>query len=261
MPVRTWFRWLVRNNHILHNPASDLDMPKLEKRLPRAVLNEEEAERVMIQPDLRDPLGVRDRAILETFYSTGIRRMELVNLKLYNVDHLRGTLSIWLGKGKKDRVVPIGERALAWVDKYLREARPQLVMEPDEGTLFLSIEGGPFHLDRMSKLVRDYVEQANLGKSGACHMLRHTMATLMLENGADIRFIQEMLGHSELAEHANLHAGVHPAVEENPLGHASGRDARKEKAREHERRCARRRRIAASKSPGHARRGSEEESE
>jgi integrase/recombinase XerD len=223
VPVRTWFRWLVRNNHILHNPASDLDMPKLEKRLPRAVLNEEEAERLMIQPDVRDPLGMRDRAILETFYSTGIRRMELVNLKLFHVDHLRGTLSVWLGKGKKDRVVPIGERALAWVDKYLREARPQLVMEPDEGTIFLSIEGGPFHLDRMSKLVRDYVEQANLGKCGACHMLRHTMATLMLENGADIRFIQEMLGHSELQstqiytqvsirQLKKIHSATHPGA-------------------------------------------------
>jgi integrase/recombinase XerD len=198
VPVRAWFRWLVRNNHVLHNPASDLDMPKLEKRLPRAVLNEEETERVMMQPDLRDPLGVRDRAILETFYSTGIRRMELVNLKLYNLDRLRGTLSIWLGKGKKDRVVPIGERAVAWVDKYLREVRPQLVLEPDDGTLFLSIEGGPFHLDRMSMLVRGYVEQANLGKCGACHMFRHTMATLMLENGADVRYIQEMLGHADL---------------------------------------------------------------
>jgi integrase/recombinase XerD len=198
VPIRAWFRWLVRQNHVLYNPASDLDMPKLEKRLPRAVLNEEEVERVMIQPDLRDALGVRDRAILETFYSTGIRRMELVNLKLHHLDHLRGTLAIWEGKGKKDRVVPIGERALLWVDKYLREARPQLVMEPDEGTLFLSIEGGAFHLDHMSKLVRDYVEQANLGKIGSCHMLRHTMATLMLENGADIRFIQEMLGHSSL---------------------------------------------------------------
>ena len=198
VPVRAWFRWMVKNNHVLHNPASDLDMPKLEKRLPRAVLNEEETERVMMQPDLRDALGVRDRAILETFYSTGIRRMELVNLKLYNLDRLRGTLSIWLGKGKKDRVVPIGERAVAWVDKYLREVRPQLVMEPDDGTIFLSIEGGPFHLDRMSMLVRGYVEQANLGKCGACHMFRHTMATLMLENGADIRYIQEMLGHSDL---------------------------------------------------------------
>jgi integrase/recombinase XerD len=221
--VRAWFRWLVRNHHILHNPASDLDMPRLEKRLPRAVLNEEETERVMMQPDLRDPLGVRDRAILETFYSTGIRRMELVNLKLYNVDHLRGTLSIWLGKGKKDRVVPIGERALAWVDKYLREARLQFVIEPDDGTLFLSIEGGPFHLDRMSRLVRQYVEQANLGKSGACHMFRHTMATLMLENGADVRYIQEMLGHSSLEstqvytqvsirQLKQIHSATHPGA-------------------------------------------------
>ena len=223
--------------------------------LPRAVLNEEEAERVMIQPDLRDPLGVRDRAILETFYSTGIRRMELVHLKLYNVDHLRGTLSIWLGKGKKDRVVPIGERALAWVDKYLREARPQLVMEPDDGTLFLSIEGGPFHLDRMSKLVRDYVEQANLGKSGACHMLRHTMATLMLEGGADIRFIQEMLGHSELQstqiytqvsirQLKKIHSATHPGATLEKKKPASTNTV------------TRRRRITASESPGRARRGS-----
>jgi site-specific recombinase XerC len=94
VPVRTWFRWLVKNNHILHNPASDLDMPKIGTRLPRAVLNEEEVERVMLQPDVRDPLGVRDRAILETFYSTGIRRMELVNLKLFHVDHLRGSSSL-----------------------------------------------------------------------------------------------------------------------------------------------------------------------
>jgi integrase/recombinase XerD len=112
VPVRTWFRWLVKNNHILHNPASDLDMPKIEKRLPRAVLSEEEAERVMMQPDIRELLGLRDRAILETLYSTGIRRTELVNLKLYNLDRERGTLSIWQGKGKKDRIIPIGERAV-----------------------------------------------------------------------------------------------------------------------------------------------------
>jgi len=145
------------------------------------------------------------------------------DINLYNVDHLRGTLSIWLGKGKKDRVVPIGERALAWVDKYLREARSQFVIEPDDGTLFLSIEGGPFHLDRMSRLVRQYVEQANLGKSGACHMFRHTMATLMLENGADVRYIQEMLGHSSLEstqvytqvsirQLKQIHSATHPGA-------------------------------------------------
>jgi integrase/recombinase XerD len=198
VPVRVWFRWLVRSNRIVSNPASDLDMPKVEKRLPRAVLSEEEVERVMLQPDIREPLGLRDRAILETFYSTGIRRTELVNLKLCNLDRERGTLSIWQGKGKKDRIIPIGERAVAWVDKYLQEARRRLVIEPDDGTVFVSIEGGPLHPDRLSRLVREYVKGANVGKSGSCHMFRHTMATLMLENGADIRFIQEMLGHADL---------------------------------------------------------------
>jgi integrase/recombinase XerD len=198
VPVRAWFRWLVRNNHILHNPASDLDMPKIEQRLPRAVLSESETETVMLEPDIRDPLGLRDRAILETFYSTGIRRTELVNLKLYNLDRERGTVSIWQGKGKKDRIIPIGERAVAWIDKYLRESRPQLASDPDDGTVFLSVEGGPFHPDRLSALVREYVESASLGKRGACHMFRHTMATLMLEGGADIRYIQQMLGHSNL---------------------------------------------------------------
>ena len=189
VPVRSWFRWLVRNNRILHNPAADLDMPRIEQRLPRAVLSESEAERVLAEPDINKPLGLRDRAILETFYSTGIRRSELVNLKLYNLDRERGTLSIWQGKGKKDRIIPIGERAIAWIAKYLREARPQLAGEPDDGTVFLSAEGGPFHPDRLSALVREYVEAAQIGKRGACHMFRHTMATLMLENGAGIRVI------------------------------------------------------------------------
>ena len=241
VPVRSWFRWLVRNNHILHNPASDLDMPKIEQRLPRAVLSESEAEKVMLQPNLDEVLGVRDRAILETLYSTGIRRTELVNLKLYNLDRERGTLSIWQGKGKKDRIIPIGERAVAWVDKYLREARPQLASDPDDGTVFLSIEGGPFHPDRLSTLVREYVEQAELSKRGACHMFRHTMATLMLEGGADIRYIQQMLGHSDLQSTQvytqvsirnlkQIHTATHPGAQiehKKPAASATtGDDAR-----------------------------------
>src|SRR5690348_16373788 len=106
VPVRTWFRWLVRSNHILSNPACDLEMPKVEKRLPRAVLTMEEVERVLQQPDIDKPLCLRDRAILETFYSTGIRRGELMHLKVYNLDRDRGTLSVWQGKGKKDRIIP-----------------------------------------------------------------------------------------------------------------------------------------------------------
>jgi integrase/recombinase XerD len=224
VPVRSWFRWLVRNHHILHNPASDLDMPRIEKRLPRAVLSESEAEAVMMQPDIGDPLGLRDRAIVETLYSTGIRRTELANLQLYNLDRERGTLSIWQGKGKKDRIIPIGERAVAWVEKYLDQARPQLAVEPDEGVLFLTVEGGAFNPDSLSTLVREYVEKANLGKRGACHMFRHTMATLMLEGGADIRFIQQMLGHSDLQstqvytqvsirQLKQIHTATHPGAQ------------------------------------------------
>jgi len=222
-PVCRWFRWLVRNNHILYNPASDLDLPRMEKRIPRTIFSVEETERVLQVPDIHTPVGLRDRAILETFYSTGIRRKELVHLKLYDVDRERATLTIRQGKGKKDRMIPIGERALAWVGKYLGEARPQLAVEPDDATLFLTQYGEPFHPDAMSNLARDLIAQANLGKSGSCHTFRHTMATLMLDNGADIRYIQQMLGHAEISSteiytHVairklqKIHAATHPGA-------------------------------------------------
>jgi integrase/recombinase XerD len=222
-PVCRWFRWLVRNNHILYNPASDLDLPRMEKRIPRTIFSVEETERVLQVPDIHTPVGLRDRAILETFYSTGIRRKELVHLKLYDVDRERATLTIRQGKGKKDRMIPIGERALAWVGKYLGEGRPLLAIEPDDGTLFLTQYGEPFHPDAMSNLARDLIAQANLGKSGSCHTFRHTMATLMLDNGADIRYIQQMLGHAEISSteiytHVairklqKIHAATHPGA-------------------------------------------------
>ena len=222
-PVRRWFRWLVRNNHILHNPASDLDLPRMERRLPKTILSADEVEHVMVVPDIKMPVGLRDRAMLETFYSTGLRRTELICLKLYDVDRERTTLTIRQGKGKKDRMIPIGERAWAWVEKYLREARPQLALEPDDATLFLTQYGEPFHPDAMSNLVRDYIAQANLGKSGACHTFRHTMATLMLEGGANLRYIQQMLGHAEIStteiythvairKLQQIHAATHPGA-------------------------------------------------
>jgi hypothetical protein len=116
-----------------------------------------------------------------------------------SLDQERGTLMVRQGKGKKDRMVPIGERAIAWLARYLNDARPQLVMPPDPGTLFLTQEGEEISTHRLSQLVRDYVAEADLGKTGACHLFRHTCATLMLEGGADIRYIQEMLGHVELS--------------------------------------------------------------
>lgn len=199
VPLRTWFRWMARQNYILHNPASDLDLPRIGYRLPRYVLSVAEVEQILAQLDIRDPLGLRDRALLETLYSTGMRRMEVIHLKLYDLDLDRGAVTIRQGKGRKDRTVPIGERAIAWVEKYLAEARPKLMVEPDEGVVFLTAEGEPFSLDHMTFTVRNHVAAAKLGKMGACHLFRHTMATLMLEGGADIRFIQEMLGHTKLS--------------------------------------------------------------
>jgi integrase/recombinase XerD len=222
VPLRGLFRWLYRCRELPANPAADLEMPRMEKRLPKAVLSREEAEAVLSQPDLKTPLGIRDRAILEVFYSTGLRRGELAALRLEALDASRGLLIVRQGKGKKDRVVPIGERALKWTQRYLEEARPKLTDDPDERTLFLGDRGRPWHVKYLSAMVAAHVRAAEIGKEGSCHLFRHTCATLMLENGADIRYIQQLLGHACLAttevytqvsirQLKEVHTRTHPA--------------------------------------------------
>lgn len=197
-PIRAWFKWLTKTNRILYNPASDLDLPRMEHRLPRHILTAAEADLVLNIPDIKTATGLRDRAILETLYSTGIRRMEVMALSQFDIDIERGTMMVRQGKGKKDRMIPIGDRALAWIQKYRDEVRPQVALAQDDGTLFLTQLGEPFGPNRLTQMVRDYIDAAKINKRGSCHLFRHTMATLMLENGADIRFIQAMLGHVEL---------------------------------------------------------------
>lgn len=220
--IRAWFRWMAKNNHVLFNPAADIDLPKLEARLPKHVLSVSEAEQVINRPDVTTWTGIRDRAILETFYSTGIRRRELINLRPYDLDAERGTLVVRQGKGRKDRVVPIGERALAWIDRYAVEIRPGLLVGEAAEELFLTRLGKPFTADQMTELVSAYVTAADLGKQGSCHLFRHTMATLMHENGADIRSLQKILGHSRpettqlytrvsIRKLKEVHAATHPA--------------------------------------------------
>jgi len=222
VPLRVWFKWMARNHHILHNPASELELPRLGVRLPKAVLTASEAEQVMQQTKIHDPLGLRDRAILETLYSTGMRRLELVRLTLWDLDLERATVAIRQGKGKKDRIIPLGDRTALWVRKYLDESRPHLASEPDDKTVFVSNAGEPLSLDYLTEMVRGYVDAADVGKRGACHLFRHTMATLMLEGGADIRFIQAMLGHADLKttqiythvairQLQEIHRATHPA--------------------------------------------------
>ena len=221
--LRKFFSWLVRQGHLGANPASELEMPKLEWRLPKAVLSAEEVELVMRQPNLLDPQGLRDRAILEVLYSTGSRRTELCTPWVWDVDVPRGTLFIRQGKGKRDRVVPIGERALAWVVRYRDEVRPLLVYDLDEQHLFLNKRGDSVRPMQLGVAVTEYLTAAGLDKRGSCHLFRHTCATLMLEGGADVRFVQEMLGHASIAStqvytHVSItklkqvHTATHPGA-------------------------------------------------
>jgi integrase/recombinase XerD len=190
---------LAKQNVLLWNPASELELPRTQRRLPKHVLSVSEVEQVLAVPDVKDVFGLRDRAILETLYSTGIRRKELIGLGLLDIDHERGTVHVREGKGGRERFIPIGERARLWIEKYANDARPELIMPPDEGVLFITRFGEAFRPAPLTNLVRGYVDRAELGKTGACHLFRHTLATVMLEHGADIRYIQEMLGHAELS--------------------------------------------------------------
>jgi integrase/recombinase XerD len=220
--LTAWFRWMVRSHHLLHNPAADLELPKKPKALPKTILSVPQVETILNQADPTTLLGIRNRAVMEVFYSSGIRRMELMGLKLYDLDTERGTLMIRQGKGRKDRFIPIGQRACAWVDKYLVEVRPEIVAGYDDQTLFLDDFGQPMSARFLSDLMRRHVEAAGITTPGACHVFRHAMATHMLENGADIRFIQAMLGHANLettqiytqvsmTKLKEIHEATHPA--------------------------------------------------
>lgn len=230
--LKAFFRFLSKESLILFNPASELDLPRQETRLPAAVLSVEEVEKVLALPDIGTPEGLRDRAILELLYATGMRRREATRLESFDIDYGRCVVMIRQGKGRKDRVVPLGERARAWLEKYRDEARPLLAGARESRAFFLNRFGAAFEEKRLTKKVGAYVRRADLGKSGACHLFRHTAATLMLEGGADIRFIQAMLGHEALtttqvytrvsiAKLAEIHAATHPGARLWPRQHSA----------------------------------------
>ena len=134
--VKLFFKWLSKQNVILWNPASELELPRFPRRSPRAVLTIEEVEQVLAQPDVREPLGLRDRCIMEVLYSTAMRRAELAGLSIFDWDIRRSTLHVRHAKGGRPRVVPVGERTALWLTKYIDQARHELALEPDDGTLF-----------------------------------------------------------------------------------------------------------------------------
>jgi integrase/recombinase XerD len=234
--IQGCFRWLVREGLLLWNPASDLLLPRAEKRLPKAILTEKEVERVLLAIDVSTPEGLCERAMLELLYASGLRRSELVGLRLDDMDRDQSTVWVRQGKGKKDRVVPIGERASHWLQRYSAEGRPQLACAASERTLFLSSVGTGVRADGLTTRVRQLLNAAGVEKPGSCHLFRHTMATLMLEGGADVRFVQEMLGHASLESTqiythvsvkklSEVHARTHPGAKLKKL---SERDVARE---------------------------------
>nr|WP_323852595.1 MULTISPECIES: site-specific tyrosine recombinase XerC [unclassified Xenorhabdus] len=197
--LRGWFRWLLQRHHILYNPADMLILPKEEQRLPTQVLSDVETEQVLNSLDTQTPLGLRNRAVLEVLWSTGIRRAELINLRLGDIDCHRGAVAVRQGKHGHDRIVPIGERALAWLERYLAHVRPQLAYRYDSGYVFITVRGNPLSRNTLTQMAGHTIrEAAKLNKAGSCHLFRHSMATQMLENGADTRHIQAILGHKKL---------------------------------------------------------------
>lgn len=221
--VKQYFKWLTQENYLLYNPASELVIIQQTPSLP-VVLSSEEINQLMQQPDTNTSGGVRDRAILELFYSTGIRRSELCNLTLKDISLTRKTLYIRKGKGNKDRLIPIGESAIHWINRYLSEARHYYVIDIREETLFLNDYGDPFRDNKLGDKVKRFMKNAGIDVPGSCHLLRHAMATHMLENGAELRYIQAMLGHSNVSTtQIYTHVSIRKLQEVHKMTHPSDR--------------------------------------
>jgi len=195
--VQDYFRYLVRHGVLQANPASELVLPRKEMRLPEQALTLTQIDDVLNVPDITDALGLRDRAMLELIYATAIRRSELARLEIHDLNREAATLRVRMGKGKKDRVLPVGARALHWCERYLEEVRPRLEIDHGVRTLFLTGYGAGFHPNALGYLIAKYLRGGGVEKGGA-HIIRHTCAQHLLEGGADIRYIQKLLGHASL---------------------------------------------------------------
>lgn len=195
--LKAFYQFLVREKRIKSDPTANLESPKLEKRLPR-VLTVKEVERLLAQPDPAQPSGMRDRAMLELLYATGIRVSELVSLNVGDVNLEAGYIRC-AGKGSKERIVPLGSLAIQSVREYLNHGRSKLVKDREETALFVNHHGHRLTRQGFWKIVKRYADDARIEKEITPHTLRHSFATHLLENGADLRSVQEMLGHADIS--------------------------------------------------------------
>ncbi|BAX68317.1 site-specific tyrosine recombinase XerD [Latilactobacillus sakei] len=195
--LRKFYQYLAREGRIQKDPMLQIDSPKQGRHLP-AVLSSEEIERLLKTPDTSTPLGLRDRAILEVLYATGLRVSELVHLKLTDL-HLSLGLIQTLGKGDKERIIPIGDVAVDWINQYLERSRNRLTKGKDSPYLFVNFHGNGLTRQGIWKNLKVIVQAAGIDKDVTPHTLRHSFATVLLENGADLRIVQELLGHSDIS--------------------------------------------------------------
>jgi integrase/recombinase XerD len=197
--VKTLFRFLYQRGYVLIDASAPVEYPRREMRLPRGVLTREETRKLVEAPDTSTPLALRDRAILETFYGTGIRAGELAKLKTIDVDTEDRVLRVLLGKGAKDRNVPLTRAAAEAIEAYLLHGRPKIRGAVKSPWLFLALRGGRMYPDLLNGVVQAAAKKTGLEKHATCHTLRHSVATHLLKGGADIRHIQKLLGHRSLA--------------------------------------------------------------
>jgi integrase/recombinase XerD len=198
--LRNFFRFAQLQELICTDPCQNLESPKIRRSLP-GYLRLEEIERLLAQPDDKTPLGLRDHAMLDVLYSTGLRVSELISLRVMDLDTAVGCIRC-IGKGDKERIVPIGKKALALVERYLRDARPKLIGKGKQAlatTLFINRRGAPLSRVGVWKILSAYGRKAGLRSALTPHMLRHSFATHLLERGADLRSVQLMLGHSDIS--------------------------------------------------------------
>lgn len=197
--VKVFMRTLFIKEVLSVNSTEHFELPKNGRRLPKPVLSEQEVKKVLQQAEHYGLKGVRDTAIMTTYYASGIRRFELGRLALDDVDFELCQLRVNQGKGFKDRYVPIAKDTCVWIYRYLKDVRPLLANAHSGKALFLANNGKPFRAAQLSELVAKYIKLADVRKSGACNQYRHAAATHMVDHGADIRYVQEFLGHADLS--------------------------------------------------------------
>jgi len=195
--IRRFYRYLVREGRLQEDPSARIDSPRLGRPLPES-LSEEEVESLLAAPDIRGPIGVRDRTMLELVYATGLRVSELVQLRCDQVNFRQGVLRI-VGKGGKERIVPVGEEAIEWLQRFLSQARSQLMGDSTGGCLFPNQRGHAMSRQAFWHRIKIHGRRAGIQRPLSPHTLRHAFATHLLNHGADLRVVQMLLGHSDLS--------------------------------------------------------------